>query len=101
MCRVSLGLSWASGVARLLQPRHALRAAAPPHSGPPLRPPHTCTLLPFCPPSFQVDYAAKTATLKGTVLREGDWLSLNGSSGEVLKGKQPVKPPELSGGCRE
>lgn len=48
-----------------------------------------------------MDYAAKTATLKGTVLREGDWLSLNGSSGEVLKGKQPVKPPELSGGCRE
>lgn len=51
-------------------------------------------------PSFilQVDYSAKTATLKGTVLREGDWLSLNGSTGEVLSGKQPVKAPELSGG---
>jgi pyruvate,orthophosphate dikinase len=44
-----------------------------------------------------VDYSAKTASLKGTLLREGDWLSLNGSTGEVLKGKQPVKAPELSG----
>ncbi len=53
------------------------------------------------PPSIslppQVDYTAKTATLKGSVLREGDWLSLNGSTGEVLQGKQPVKAPELSG----
>lgn len=44
-----------------------------------------------------MDYTAKTATLKGSVLREGDWLSLNGSTGEVLQGKQPVKAPELSG----
>ncbi|PRW32963.1 pyruvate phosphate dikinase [Chlorella sorokiniana] len=46
---------------------------------------------------LEVDYSAKTASLKGTLLREGDWLSLNGSTGEVLKGKQPVKAPELSG----
>ncbi|KAI7845814.1 hypothetical protein COHA_000725 [Chlorella ohadii] len=46
---------------------------------------------------LEVDYTAKTATLKGSVLREGDWLSLNGSTGEVLQGKQPVKAPELSG----
>ncbi|EFN51244.1 hypothetical protein CHLNCDRAFT_141269 [Chlorella variabilis] len=46
---------------------------------------------------LEVDYAAKTATLKGQVLKEGDWLALNGSSGEVLAGKQPVKPPVMSG----
>ena len=49
------------------------------------------------PPPIQVDYPSKTATLGGTTLKEGDWLSLNGSSGEVLQGKQPVKPPEMSG----
>lgn len=31
------------------------------------------------------------------VLREGDWLSLNGSTGEVIEGKQPLSPPALSG----
>ena len=49
---------------------------------------------------LEVDYAAKTATLKGQVLKEGDWLALNGSSGEVLAGKQPVKPPVMSGARR-
>ncbi|XP_020086846.1 pyruvate, phosphate dikinase 2 [Ananas comosus] len=28
---------------------------------------------------------------------EGDWLSLNGSTGEVILGKQPLSPPALSG----
>lgn len=46
---------------------------------------------------LQVDYASKTATLAGATLKEGDWLSLNGSTGEVLLGRQPVKPPEMSG----
>jgi len=46
---------------------------------------------------LEVDYTSKTASLKGQTLKEGDWLSLNGSSGEVLLGKQPVKPPVLSG----
>jgi hypothetical protein len=31
------------------------------------------------------------------LLQEGDWLSLNGSSGEVVLGKQPLSPPALSG----
>lgn len=31
------------------------------------------------------------------VLREGEWLSLNGSTGEVILGKQPLSPPALSG----
>jgi len=33
----------------------------------------------------------------GNVLREGEWLSLNGSTGEVILGKQPLSPPALSG----
>lgn len=31
------------------------------------------------------------------VIREGDWLSLNGSTGEVIEDKQPLSPPALSG----
>lgn len=31
------------------------------------------------------------------VLAEGDWLSLNGTTGEVILGKEPLAPPALSG----
>lgn len=31
------------------------------------------------------------------VINEGDWISLNGSTGEVIMGKQPLSPPALSG----
>lgn len=31
------------------------------------------------------------------VIEEGEWLSLNGSTGEVILGKQPLSPPALSG----
>lgn len=31
------------------------------------------------------------------VINEGEWLSLNGSTGEVILGKQPLSPPALSG----
>ena len=31
------------------------------------------------------------------VISEGDWLSLNGSTGEVILGKEPLSPPALSG----
>lgn len=30
------------------------------------------------------------------VIVEGEWLSLNGSTGEVVLGKQPLSPPALS-----
>ncbi|THU67859.1 hypothetical protein C4D60_Mb05t29130 [Musa balbisiana] len=31
------------------------------------------------------------------MIHEGDWLSLNGSTGEVILGRQPLAPPALSG----
>ena len=66
------------------------------------RRPHLPTSLLTSPPPCrrQVDYSTKSASLAGQTLREGDWLSLNGSSGEVLIGQQPVKPPEMSGALR-
>jgi pyruvate,orthophosphate dikinase len=39
----------------------------------------------------------KTLTLNGNVLREGDWLTLNGSTGEVILGQTDLVEPEITG----
>ena len=49
--------------------------------------------------ALRVDNGSKTATLGGEALKQGDWISVNGSTGEVLRGKQELKPPELAGVC--
>lgn len=38
-----------------------------------------------------------TQQQNGVVLKEGEWVSINGTTGEVVKGKQPVKKPGLTG----
>lgn len=35
-------------------------------------------------------------TIGDQVIKEGEWLSLNGSTGEVIMGKQPLAPPAMS-----
>nr|CAB3465285.1 unnamed protein product [Digitaria exilis] len=47
--------------------------------------------------SVLVNDAEKSVVIGDKVLHEGDWLSLNGSTGEVILGKQPLSPPALSG----
>ena len=42
-----------------------------------------------------IDYAAKKLTVKGTVLEEGDFISLNGSTGEIFIGEVATKEAEL------
>jgi len=44
-----------------------------------------------------MDEKGKKFTCKGTVVKEGDFLSLNGSTGHVIIGKVPVVEPTLSG----
>ena len=44
-----------------------------------------------------VDYKAKTLTMGGKVYNEGDWISLNGSTGDVYDGQVPTTEPELDG----
>ena len=44
-----------------------------------------------------IDYKARTMTVNGTVYKEGDWVSLNGSTGKILEGKVETQDPELSG----
>ncbi len=45
----------------------------------------------------KIDYKARTMTAAGKVFNEGDWISLNGSTGNVLEGKIATIDPELSG----
>lgn len=44
-----------------------------------------------------IDYKSRTLTIDGKVYKEGDWISLNGSTGEVYEGKIATKDPDLSG----
>ena len=44
-----------------------------------------------------IDYKARTLIAGGKTFKEGDWISLNGTSGEVYEGLVQTKEPELSG----
>ncbi len=46
---------------------------------------------------IRVDYKAKTVEMAGKTYKEGDWISLNGSTGEVYDGQVPTVMPELGG----
>jgi pyruvate,orthophosphate dikinase len=45
----------------------------------------------------KIDGKARTLTAGGITFKEGDWISLNGSTGEVYEGKIATIDPELSG----
>ena len=45
----------------------------------------------------KINYKARTMTIDGNVLKEGDFISLNGSTGEVYDGQTATIDPELSG----
>ena len=47
--------------------------------------------------AVHVDMKARTMTIGGVDYAEGDWISLNGSTGEVFEGKITTKNAELSG----
>ena len=47
--------------------------------------------------AINVDYKARTVEIDGVVLKEGDYLSLNGSTGEVYYGEVKTKPAEVTG----
>jgi len=47
--------------------------------------------------SLQINYKTRTLKANGKDLKEGDWISLNGSTGEVYDGKIQTMNAELSG----
>ncbi len=46
---------------------------------------------------LEIDYKARTIKVGGQVIKEGDWISLNGSTGEVYLGQVATRAAELSG----
>ncbi|MBU1008577.1 MAG: pyruvate, phosphate dikinase [Bacteroidetes bacterium] len=47
--------------------------------------------------SIKIDYKARTIVMSGKAFKEGDFISLNGSTGEVYDGRVETREPELSG----
>jgi pyruvate,orthophosphate dikinase len=47
--------------------------------------------------ALQIDYKVRTMTVDGKTFNEGDFISLNGTTGEVYEGKIATIDPELSG----
>ncbi|PIF02306.1 MAG: pyruvate, phosphate dikinase [Draconibacterium sp.] len=45
----------------------------------------------------RINYKTRVMTIEGKEFREGDWISLNGSTGEVYEGKVATVNPDLSG----
>ena len=46
---------------------------------------------------IKIDYKERTLTCDGVTFKEGDFISLNGTTGEVFKGKIATKEAEMSG----
>jgi pyruvate,orthophosphate dikinase len=42
-----------------------------------------------------IDYSTHTMTVKDKVIKEGDWISLDGTTGQVIEGKIQTKPSEV------
>ena len=45
--------------------------------------------------TLEIDYGTHTMRVKGKLIKEGDWISLDGTTGEVIEGKVPTKPSEV------
>ncbi len=45
--------------------------------------------------SLYVDYEQKSFTAGPHIVKEGDWISLNGGTGEVMLGQVPTRDPEM------
>ena len=47
--------------------------------------------------ALKINYKKRTLTVDGVEYQEGDWISLNGSTGNIIEGKVATSEPELSG----
>ncbi|MDD8026752.1 MAG: pyruvate, phosphate dikinase [Acidobacteriota bacterium] len=44
---------------------------------------------------LEIDYGKHTMTVKGRTLKEGDWISIDGTTGQVIEGKVKTVPSEV------
>lgn len=44
---------------------------------------------------LDIDYSTHTMQVNGKIIREGDWISLDGTTGEVFEGRIATKPSEV------
>ena len=47
--------------------------------------------------TIRIDYATQTLNAAGRILKKGDWITIDGSTGQVLEGTVAMLQPELSG----
>jgi pyruvate,orthophosphate dikinase len=47
--------------------------------------------------ALKINYKTRTLIVDGHEYHEGDWISINGSTGNIIDGKVATKEPELSG----
>lgn len=47
--------------------------------------------------ALKIDYKERVLRIEGKMYREGDWISLNGSTGKVYEGRVKTRQPELDG----
>ncbi len=50
---------------------------------------------------LRISYPDQSVTVNGTTIRKGEWVTLDGSTGEVFAGQMPTVQPELSGDFAE
>jgi pyruvate,orthophosphate dikinase len=48
--------------------------------------------------ALEVDYQARTVSVDGQVFKEGDWMSIDGTSGKVFAGRVKTAPSEIVAG---
>ncbi|MBF0186602.1 MAG: pyruvate, phosphate dikinase [Magnetococcales bacterium] len=47
--------------------------------------------------AVKIDMADQSFTVEDIVIRKGDWITIDGSTGEIMKGKVPTREPALTG----
>jgi pyruvate,orthophosphate dikinase len=47
--------------------------------------------------ALKINYKTRTLKVDGKEFHEGDWISLNGTTGNIIEGKVATREPELSG----
>jgi pyruvate,orthophosphate dikinase len=45
--------------------------------------------------ALEIDYVSRSMSVKGTTVLEGEWISIDGTTGEVIRGQLQTKPSDI------